>query len=507
MGNKKVKRFAILAGFSMFEKIMAFFFQALIAAVFGAGIVTDCYYSATQLFDLINVTFLGAITIGLLNRFLFISNREGTDKAFSFTSNVFSWSVLIMALISVFIFIFAKECSLLIAPGIKEEYRPLLVKAIRLLTILPILTTISAVSEAILRINEHYIIINSRSLCLSVFGISAVLFSLLFDNVSIYPLCIAYVISTLTYSLCNYFMVKKHGTIKVTIPRYDNDIKSLLFLVFPTIISNGIIRLSLIVDQIISSTFEEGSISCLSYAQSLYNVVSSILIVNLGMILLTDFSTLYINNDMEGIIKRIKNAIHSISLLLIPVTLISVLFSKEIVMIVFNRGAFDIKASQKVADLLLYYAIGFIPAMINSVYTQVLYAFGKMKTAMTISLVTLIINIISSAVLAKVIGFEGIAIGTSLSVFCGVFINNSEIRKNIKSYHLAYSKPFIVKASIASLAMLVTISTMKSFISNIYISFLLGVIMGGLVFFSALYVLQENYCRKYVTDFFNRGKQ
>ena len=62
-GKSNIKNFSFLTAFSVLEKVIAFVYQAVIAAVLGTGIVTDCYFSASLLFDLIDSTVLGALVV------------------------------------------------------------------------------------------------------------------------------------------------------------------------------------------------------------------------------------------------------------------------------------------------------------------------------------------------------------------------------------------------------------------------------------------------------------
>ena len=71
-----LKSFTALTAFSVTEKVIAFVYQAVIAAVLGAGIVTDCYFSASQLFDLIDSTVLGALVVVVINRYANISAEK-----------------------------------------------------------------------------------------------------------------------------------------------------------------------------------------------------------------------------------------------------------------------------------------------------------------------------------------------------------------------------------------------------------------------------------------------
>ena len=54
--------FSLLAGITIIEKIIAFVFEAIIAAVIETNIITDGYFTSAELFTLIDTAFLSAIT-------------------------------------------------------------------------------------------------------------------------------------------------------------------------------------------------------------------------------------------------------------------------------------------------------------------------------------------------------------------------------------------------------------------------------------------------------------
>lgn len=489
--NNSVKGFISLTAFSGFEKIIAFIYQAVLAAILGAGLVTDSYNASSQLFDLIDTTVLGAIVVSVIHRFADISKSKGEKSAFDFLSNVNSSLTLLMTLISALVFAFAKPLSYLIAPGFAAEGRPSLVLCIRILCLLPPIMVTASVRQALLRQKKCFIAVNSRSLCISACGLATLIFfSRRYpDNVAI--VCIGYLISNLIFAAILHLRGRQYGTVRFVRPKLDEELKTLLIMAVPTIISNGIVRLSLLLDQIISSTIGSGAISYLGYAQSLYHIVSNLLIVNLCMILLTDFTDLAIQNDSKGMIVKIKESVSSILLLLVPVTLLTVFFSNEIVTIAYQRGAFGTEATKQVARLLLFYALGFIPSLMNSVYTQVLYSFRKTKRAMYITLISLGLNIIFNFVFSKLIGLPGIALGTSASQAIAYFLYRISIKDSIPGYRAAIDFKYLFKMLVGLLPCAFMILIVKRYIHGAFWSFSIATLGSFALFLMVLVLLKE----------------
>ncbi len=489
--NQTAKNFLLLTLFSLFEKVVAFVYQATMAYVLGTSIVTDSYNVSSQLFDLIDTTVLGAMIIAIIQRFTIISKTKDEPEAFMFLSNVKSSLTLLMSFVSILFFIFADSLSHLIAPGFSNAERTNLILCIRFFCFLPPIMAIASVSQALLRLKKCFIAVNCRSLCISVCGMLVLLLFSRRHPDKVETLCIGYVVSNLMFTIILHFCGRRFGRIRFVVPTLFSELKELLITAFPTIISTGIIRLSLMIDQIIASNSGEGAISCLGYAQSLYHVVSKLLILNLCIILLTDFADLAIQNDFSGVCRKIKSSVSSILILLIPVTILTICFSNEIVEIAFQRGAFGSDSARRVATLLKFYAIGFIPTLINNVYSQVFYAYGKNKQAMYITAVSLGVNITLSIILSSMIGLAGIALGTSVSQIIAFFFYRVSVKKILPGYRYAIDSRYLLKMTIGLIPCVLIIILVKRFIDSAFIAFGLATILSFISLFTVLVILKE----------------
>ena len=259
------------------------------------------------------------------------------------------------------------------------------------------------------------------------------------------------------------------------------------------------------IDQIISSTLGSGAVSYLNYSHSLYNIVNSLLIANLCMILLTDFTNLCVNREIEKLKHKLSQSISVMLIVLIPVTILTMCYSKEIVSIVYQRGAFTDESAQNVGILLFFYAIGFIPAMFNSIHTQVLHAFGSMKIAMRNSIISFGLNIILSVILSRIVGIAGIALGTTISVTSVIFIYKHSVDRYLPEYKLFENHKSIIKLAGASVVCVAIALVIKKLIGNILISFIGATVLGFGMFVVTLILFKEENAI-YIVDVLRRRK-
>ena len=493
-----LKSFAALSAFSLLEKVVAFVYQMILAAVLGSGIATDCYYSASQLFDLIDTTVLGALVVVVINRFANICAEKDENAGFVFLSRLNSILSIIMVVLAVVTFVCARPVSYLIAPGFEEIERTELVKCIRIMCVIPPVMVIVTLAQGLLRQKNCFIIVSSRSLFISFCGMAVVLLFSVKDPTNSRLLCYGYVAANLLFSVLLLVRSRQFGKITYKKPAFDEDIRKMLLMSVPAIVSKGIVRISLMVDKIISSTLGQGAVSYLTYAQSLYHIVSNLLIVNLCTIMLTDLTNLCVKKKYDDMMKKLRSSILSILLILAPVSLLTVCFSKEIVTIAYQRGAFGEESTKMVATLLFFYAFGFISSMFNSLYTQVLHAFGKMNIAMRNSVVSISLNIAISIVASHFVGIAGIAIGTTISASVGVLLYRRSVQKCLQNYKPVLDGNFIFKLLGGLAGCGAVIAAVKLLIKSAILSFATATVLGFAVFAAVLLLLREETLMGYV---------
>ena len=217
------------------------------------------------------------------------------------------------------------------------------------------------------------------------------------------------------------------------------------------------------IDKIISSLLGDGQVSALTYSHTLYRVVESIFISNLGIILLTDFNELMANKTYDAAINKIKKVVTAMILLLIPITVTSIICSKEIVKIVYERGRFTDETTVQVAGVLVFYALNFVPAMIHALFNQVFYSAGDTKTPMRTALICVIVNFGISLPLVYLIGLPGVAIGTVVSTVAAAIICRIKVRKHLPRYKGAFGIRFVLSC-LCALAVSTTLSLLTHMI-------------------------------------------
>lgn len=495
MANKQstAKSFGILSGLTVIEKIISFVYQAFIASVLGASIITDSFFAASQLLTLIDRTMFTGLTIALLNHYALKLARDGRESAFSFLSDSLSWTVLLSLAASLGTFLFARPISLIIAPGFSDAARNLLVRDIHIMSLLPLLAGCIAVASTVLRHERDFFAIGLKSLFLSVFGILCLVLISVTGAKETISLAYGQLAACVFYLAYILLRSRRYGEIKLAKPEWNSDQKRVIELLLPLMVSNGISKISLMIDRIIASNTGEGGVSYVTYAHTLYDVVHTMLIANLCTVLLTDFVSLVAEGKSEALKKKIEDALTVITYILCLVTVITLFFSTEIVEIIYRRGNFTEKAAIQTGRLLFCYAFCFIFSAVNNIYIRAYYAFGKNKETMYISFLSIGVNIVSSLILTHYIGLPGVAVGSIIGTALMTILYTRGIRKMVPNYKGLLDPKKILHMGIILIITAVTSFSIKTFVHNPIISFALATGISALLSVAVLTILGDQY--------------
>jgi putative peptidoglycan lipid II flippase len=129
------------------------------------------------------------------------------------------------------------------------------------------------------------------------------------------------------------------------------------------------------------------------------------------------------------------------------------IFSKEIVALLFGRGAFTAEAIDMTANALFYYSLGMIAFGLRDILSRAFYALQDTKTPMINATIGVAINIILNIVLSRFLGIGGLAFATSIAGVVSAILMFVTLRKKLGPFGLKEIIRSFLKISIASVLM------------------------------------------------------
>ena len=199
-------------------------------------------------------------------------------------------------------------------------------------------------------------------------------------------------------------------------PRLTPDVKRLIRLSVPGIISGGIMQINLVIATMIATTIDR-AVSYLYYADRLYQLPLGVIGVAIGVVLLPDLSRkLRAGNDAAAL--HSQNRAMELSLFLtIPAAVALMAIPAPILHTVFEHGAFSRADTLAVAPTVLAFAAGLPAFAMTKVFQPGFYAREDTSTPMRFAIVSVAVNIAGSLVLSWRFGHVGIAMATSIAAW------------------------------------------------------------------------------------------
>jgi putative peptidoglycan lipid II flippase len=188
-------------------------------------------------------------------------------------------------------------------------------------------------------------------------------------------------------------------------------IREIMKIMLPATFSSGMLYINWQINSIFAS-YIPGAASGLNYAnllvQTPLGVISNIVLVPL----LPIFSRLTDPQDWGELKQRIRQGLILSAFTMLPLGALMIALSQPIVNLVYKRGAFDQKASDLVASLLVAYGVGMFVYLGRDVLVRVFYALGDGNTPFRISFFNIVLNVVLDFVFIKSFGAPGLVLAT-----------------------------------------------------------------------------------------------
>ena len=497
--NLLAKSAIIITVISLFSKIIGFLREILLGKSFGASFQTDAYLLAIAIPTVIFGGILGAIATTFLPKYINIRTDKGRDMGDIFTGKMIG-NLGFFCLVFTFIgIIFSKQIVSLIAGGFNEETLELAIKLTRIMFPMIICIGISSILTGYLQSNNQFTIPALIGFPSNIIVIVALLLSYQYG---IYGVAYATLIGAVFQILLQYpFFKKTGGSIHYVLDFKDENIRHVLVLAIPVFLGNAAQQVNLLVDRILASGLVEGSISALNFAGRLNGFVYGLFVFPIITVIYPMFAHLMSIKDMDGLKEILRTSINLIILVILPITFGAMILRVPIITLLFERGAFDARATMLTASALLFYSIGMVFFGLSDLVNRVFYGMQDTKTPMIIGSMVVFINIVLNVILVRLMAHSGLALATTISSAVAFILLIYNLR--IKLGSLGGKKIFTVfaKSLFSSLIMGITVYFFYPFISGYTfvlsrtIAVFVSVMIGGLVYFVTIYLLRVDEIR------------
>jgi UDP-N-acetylglucosamine--N-acetylmuramyl-(pentapeptide) pyrophosphoryl-undecaprenol N-acetylglucosamine transferase len=499
--NRKIfKSSALISVGTLLTRLFGFIREILAAAYFGGGKTYDAFVVAFQVPNLFRRV-LGEEMIerAFLPPFkrMLAENRVGKAKKFLFkTAMIVSVSSFVLTLL---MYPFISSIIKLLAPGFSPESFATSVALAKILLPFLILISLSAFAGAILYFSGKSILYSTAP---GIMNIIVIIFIIIYHSkLGVKSIAIAYLIGAagfIFYQLPALIKILKNlkgSSEKTKTKEVKKSIAEAGKILFSSVISKGV----QIVDTIVASLVGSGAISSLWYSFRLIQLPYSILSLSTSRGIAPELSKLRGKKDKKKFGEIINLGIDINLIVLTPIILFFMIFSKEIIMLFYKRGAFNQTNVVNTALPFFYYSLALLPMGFIGLLNRVYSALEDNKIPLISALTGGIINVLFDFMLYKTsLKHGGIALATAIALFIQVLILFVYLRKY--SIKIKYMKIIetIAKVIFSFFFFIPTLVIFKIFLKNVsgFFSVLIVLSIGFILSFGIYAVIIYEFWRK-----------
>ena len=409
------------------SKAVGFARDMVTTAYFGLTYANDAYVSAYSLFYLPVLLFNSCISATLIP--LYVEEREQNSLAHSnhFASNSINLFALAALVVSAVMYVLAGPLVHLVYSGFEAEKAALTAHLTRIMLLALVFNVTSISVASLLNAMERYIAAQLTGFPLSVcviaasvlfsnrYGIEAVAWGVFAANVLQLLVLIPFMRGWFHYSPVLDFK--------------DKRFHRLMVLALPAMFSMGISELNHMIDHALASGLAEGTLTAMTSSYRLITFLQGILIVPLTTIMFSKMSKHVADHDERGALRMLLDSLMQLSVVVLPVVVIGVVLSKDVIKFAYMRGRFTLEDVQVTAGLLIFYLVG-IPAFgMRDFLSRMFHALKDTKTPFRVSCVVVATNIVLNLILRQLMGANGLALATSIAGYVGTAAMIALLRK------------------------------------------------------------------------------
>ncbi|OFY67227.1 MAG: hypothetical protein A3H98_01350, partial [Bacteroidetes bacterium RIFCSPLOWO2_02_FULL_36_8] len=324
---------------SVVSKAFGFIREMLIAQKFGISGQVDAYMVALSIPVLIGGTIGSAFSVALVPIYHKLTNGNNEQKAKRFINTVFSFTTLISLLAMGIIFFMPETIIKLIAPSLPDSTISLTIELLKWLLLLLMGYSLYNVLSAVYNAIHHFKIPAFTDMFSNLFIIAALIF--LTSAMGIYALVTGMISSFYFFLLVFLVHLFYHRLLGFNFDIKTKEFREFISFTAPVLLFMFFMSASGIIENFFASSLKEGSIASLGYAKRLYDIIPTLLIANIAKAVFPTFSTLHAENKTEALRDLVIKLNKQFIIYFLPVTCIVIFYRKEIISLVFMRGAFD----------------------------------------------------------------------------------------------------------------------------------------------------------------------
>jgi len=456
-----LKALATVSGMTLLSRILGFVRDFVIARTFGAGMLTDAFFVAFKLPNLLRRLFAeGAFSQAFVPILGEYKNKLGEVETRRLVDHVATLLFLALLVVTVLGMAAAPLLVYISAPGFAADADKFALTVALTRVTFPYILFMSLVALAggILNTWSRFAVPAFTPVLLNVSMIGMALWAAPYFAPPVMVLGWAVFLGGALQLAFQLPHLKRIGMLpRFSIDWKDQGVRRILKLMGPAVLGVSVAQVSLLINTVFASFLGTGSVSWLYYADRLMEFPSGMLGAALGTILLPSLAKYHASGKLDEYSRLLDWGLRLTLLLAAPAALALAIIAVPLIATLFFHGAFGADDVFKTRDALVAYSLGLLGLILIKVLAPGFYARQNVRTPVKIALVSLFVTQLLNLALIGWLKHAGLA----LSIGLAACLNAALLYRGLRRHGIYTPQPgwpiFYAKLLAAMLVMGITL--------------------------------------------------
>jgi len=231
-------------------------------------------------------------------------------------------------------------------------------------------------------------------------------------------------------------LIKKGFRYKFVFKPKDSAMRGAVKLAIPVLVSSWVHPIGVALNVMFASGLDEGSISGLEFANTLYIVGFGIFALATSNFIFPALSKMSAAGDAEGFKKTVKTSLSYLTYAVVPIMALFIALATPIIQLLYQRGAFDDNSVRIAAGALMFYSFGMVAHSIAEILNKTFFAMQDGKTPMFAALIGIACNAALSSFLMLGLGIQDVRVlalsaAVGMTVTAAILIAAISVKKDV----------------------------------------------------------------------------
>jgi len=421
------------------SRILGLAREQVMAYYFGAGDANDAFRVASRIPNLVRDLFAeGAMSAAFIPTFTRQLTLHGRERSWRLANSVINALVLVTGAIVLLGMLFTEPLVRLYASEFSRVPGKIELTIYLARLVFPFLTlvAIAAVLMGMLNSLGHFFV---PALSPAMFNVAGILMALalipLAPSMGVEPITIV-AVATLVGGVGQLAIqwppLRREGfRYQPVLDLKDEGLHKILMLMGPGTIGMAATQINVFVNTVLATGEGTGAVSWLDFAFRLMYLPIGLFGVSIATAATPAISRMVAQQDFPRIRSTLANALGLMIFLNLPATVGLIVLARPIVAVIFEHGEFTASDTMATAAALQFYAIGLVGYSVVRIISPTFYALGRSRVPVIVSAGSVVVNIVLNVTLVRLMGYRGLALGTSITAILNASVQMYLLRREI----------------------------------------------------------------------------